>query len=93
MTASSIVNERRLGLSWQLLIWAVNGVFLLITVVVAYWPDSRSAAREGTATPRAAGTERRDSAELRQSLLKPVSAPHCDCCVQRSWFGHFFCWI
>jgi hypothetical protein len=47
ITASSIVDEKGLGFSWRSVIWAVNGFFLLTTVLVAYLPDSSSAARHG----------------------------------------------
>ena len=47
MTLSSIGDEKGLGFSWRSVIWAVNGFFLLTTVIVAHLPDSSSAGRVG----------------------------------------------
>ena len=47
MTLSAIGDEKGLGFSWRSVIWAVNGFFLLTTVIVAHLPDGSSAGRVG----------------------------------------------
>jgi hypothetical protein len=41
------IQEKFLACDWRRALWTVNGFFLLMTVVVAHWPGSGSADRQG----------------------------------------------